>query len=151
MGRAHPSIRPMQESDLEAVSALDRSRFGADRSFFLARRLALYPEVCRVHLDGDRVDGYILGRSREKWTSLGPWLATAGPEAALALLEGVAPEHGLLDVAVGVLDVNAAAVPILRGLGMQEREDPPWRMALGSGPLLGMSADLYAIGSPAKG
>ena len=97
------------------------------------------------------MDGYILGRSGERRTSLGPWLATAGPEAARALLESVAPEGGSLDVAVGVLDVNAAAVAMLRGLGMQEREDPPWRMALGSGPLLGMSTDLYAIGSPAKG
>ena len=42
-GRRHDSVRPMTARDLAEVLALDREAFGADRSFFLQRRLELSP------------------------------------------------------------------------------------------------------------
>jgi hypothetical protein len=56
-------------------------------------------------------------------------------------------------VALGVLEGNTAATALARGLPLQERPDPPWRMVLGD-PRCGYGASAawqITIGSAAKG
>lgn len=151
VGRADPAVRPMNEGDLARVLALDADHFGADRSYFLARRLVLYPDLCRVHVTDGVVDGFMMGRGSPQGVGVGPWLSTSGRDGALAMLESLAPAGVSIPVRAGVLTEAVGSVELMRGLGLSEREDPPWRMVWGAGPLLGMSPCLYALGSPAKG
>jgi ribosomal protein S18 acetylase RimI-like enzyme len=64
-GQSHPDVRSMRADDLPGVFALDRQAFGEDRSFFLGRRLELYPELCKVMLEEGKLTGFILGRRGE--------------------------------------------------------------------------------------
>jgi ribosomal protein S18 acetylase RimI-like enzyme len=150
-GRAHPHVRPMVEVDLDAVRALDRSAFGVDRGFFLERRLAQSPVLCKVLEQDGKIVGYVLGRRTEDLVSVGPWVVHPEVERPVDLLESLAVETGDCTLGLGILESNTAAVAAVRALGFAERADPPWRMALGPSNALGASPMAYAVGSPAKG
>lgn len=150
-GRAHPHVRPMRPADLVAVSALDEAAFGADRSFFLARRLSLYPALCRVLEQGGRIAGYVMGRPAGAGVSAGPWVVGPGVERAADLLEALAPAGEMLEMSAGVLATNEAAVATLKGLGFAELDDPPWHMLRGEPAQLGASPQAYAVGTAGKG
>jgi ribosomal protein S18 acetylase RimI-like enzyme len=149
-GRAQACVRAMRYDDLETVSNIDKQAFGADRAFFLQRRLSLYPELCKVLDCNGEISGYIVGRRGLNSISAGPWIVRPEAPSAAALLESLAAEVKDARVSLGVLETNGRALEIIRSLGLVERPDPPWRMVLGSGEL-GASPQLYAIGSAAKG
>ncbi len=154
-GRIPPSrgagVWPMGYGDLPKVSAIDLRAFGADRSFFLKRRLDQYPELAWVRLKEGRIVGYIFGRRREGFCWPGPiWSADAGRHAAF-LLRGFAMGAGDVDIQVGVLDINTRAVALMRRLGFEEKREPSRRMALGEGDPVGLQPGLLAIGTAGKG
>jgi len=149
-GRSLASVRAMRAADLETISRIDRPAFGADRAFFLRRRLALYPELCKVLVCDGEISGYIVGRRGWNSVSAGPWVVRPEVPGAAALLESLAAEAPEARISLGVLETNGQAVETIRALGLVERPDPPWRMVLGAGEL-GASPQLYAIGSAAKG
>jgi ribosomal protein S18 acetylase RimI-like enzyme len=150
-GKASPQARRMVASDLEQVSALDYRSFRADRSFFLRRRFAKYPELCYLLVEAGHIVGYIMGRRDEDWIAAGPWVMneqTGDPSELLnAFAFGVAGQA----FSLGILDTNRAACDLVHSLGFVEREDSPWRMALGTSHDLGASPQCYAVGSAAKG
>jgi len=151
-GRSHARVRPMRADDLDAAAALDRLAFGADRRFFLARRLALYPELGRVLEREGQMAGFILGRRAPGRVSAGPWVVRPGVESPGDLLESLALEvSDAEELSLGVLTTNAAAVAALRAFGLIEHPQSPWRMALGAPGPYGSPAQCYAIGSAAKG
>jgi ribosomal protein S18 acetylase RimI-like enzyme len=150
-GQKHPGVCPMRPEHLPDVSRLDRQAFGADRGFFLARRLALYPERCYVLEEAGDMAGFIMGRQGGEYVPVGPWLARPGVAHPERLLESLAAGIGGRKLAYGVLDTNRPAVELARALGLNEVPAPPWRMALGPAADLGTSPELYAIGSAAKG
>ena len=150
-GKQHPQVHAMQPDDLPAIFALDKWAFGADRSFFLRRRLELFPKFCMVMKKGRRIAGYIQGRCGEGWVSAGPWVLDEGITEAGCLLESLACEAGDLSISMGVLDNNAPAMELLQSLGFTIRKDSPWRMALGFSNSLGASLACWAVGSAAKG
>jgi ribosomal protein S18 acetylase RimI-like enzyme len=154
-GRPAPRVRAMRPDDLEEVFRLDRQAFGADRSFFLARRLARFPELSKVLVQDGRLAGFLLGRRGQvpegEWTAAGPWVVAPGVEQPEELLESLAPQGGSLRLSVGVLETNAAAVSLVRSLGFTGRQDSPWRMALGEPGNLGDSPLALAVGTAAKG
>ena len=144
-------VRRMAKSDLDQVFTLDKASFGADRSFFLRRRLLLFPELCHVTVTGSKLTGFILGRSGDGWVSAGPWVVHEQAKNPLALLNALAVEAHGDPISVGVLDANQQACDLMRSLGFTLREDSPWRMALGRRDDLGTSPRCYAVGSAAKG
>ena len=146
-----PHVRSIQNADLDLVCALDRRAFGADRSFFLRRRLERNPELSWVLLDRDRLLGFILGRRGEGWLMAGPWVAVEDAPRPECLLQCLSAEAGNTPLSVGVLESNQPAVELIRSLGFVERGDSPWRMSLGPSSDLGASRLCWAIGSPAKG
>ena len=150
-GTPHPHVRAMCAGDLEAVCDLDCQAFSADRSFFLQRRLSLYPKLCKVLERDGGIAGYIMGRRGTEWASAGPWVVRPDIDRPGDLLESLAMEVGGLGLGVGVLETNTDAVGTVRLLGFAERADPPWRMVLGLSGHLGSSNMCYAVGSPAKG
>lgn len=149
--RSHPGVRDMQIEDLDAVSEMDRDAFGGDRRFFLERRLSLYPELCKVCECAGDIGGFIMGRRRGGVVWVGPWVVRGDVEHPAHLLEGLRGEGDTFDVRLGVLETSSEAVRMMRGLGFSERSQTPWRMALGSSGHLGLSSQVYAIGSGAKG
>ena len=150
-GNSHPQVRAMRAEDLPAVARLDRRAFGDDRSFFLKRRLALYPELSRALETDGRLDGFILGRRGRDWVAAGPWVVGFEAQHPEWLLESLATETGGTTLGVGVLEMNIRAVGILRSSGLAERPECPWRMVLGTDGFAGASTQLYAVGSAAKG
>jgi ribosomal protein S18 acetylase RimI-like enzyme len=150
-GRVSPAVRPMRAEDMETVSAADRQAFGADRRFFLNRRLRLYPELCRVLELGGEIAGFIMGRRATGIVSIGPWWVRPDAPRPADLLAALAHEAGDAVIGLGVLETNTPAVTLLRSLGLSEHPTPPWRMVLGESERLGVSPELYANGSAAKG
>lgn len=150
-GRQPAGVRPMHATDLPEVYSLDRLAFGDDRSFFLANRLKRFPDLCKVLVDDGCIRGYICGRSGEGYLATGPWVIADSKADPLPLLESLACQAGEAILSVGVLESNAHAHSLVRSLGMVERVDSPWRMALGPDEDLGRSPECYGVGSAAKG
>ncbi len=155
VGKTFAHIRPMQVVDLQAVAQLDGQAFGGDRSFFLARRLSLYPDLCKVLEMNGRLAGFIVGRRgigpENSWTAAGPWVIASGVEHPESLLQSLPVESSSLPLSLGILETNWAAVSLVRSLGFVERPDSPWRMVLGRPGNLGDSPLAYAVGTAAKG
>jgi len=150
-GRPGPQVRPMTARDLETVFGLDLAAFGADRSFFLNRLLALNPELCKVFEESGKVLGYVFARRGSGLVWAGPWYAGDRVEQPRQLLESIAIEAGELPIGLGILEVNDRAVSLVRSLGFSLRRNPSWRMVMGTSDRLGLSNLLYAIGSAARG
>ena len=156
-GRDHPHVRTIRVEDLDAVYALDREAFGADRRFFLARRLAREPKLCKVLEQDGQIGGFVIGQRGGTRVSAGPWVVRPEVERPADLLESLVLEAEETTIGLGVLESNAAAVAAVRALGLEARDDSPWRMVLetpsspSSPGALGASPMAYAIGSPAKG
>jgi len=150
-GSSHPDVRPMVAADLPAVFELDRRHFGADRSFFLRRRMERFPELAKVQVRGARLAGYILGRRGVDWVSAGPWVVDETNPEPFLLFDALAREAAGKRISAGVLASNEAAAAFYRSLGFAERPDSPWRMALGGEAILGASPFCLAVGSAAKG
>ena len=150
-GKASPRVRRMEVRDLGKVSALDKRAFGADRSFFLRRRWAKFPELSYVLVTAGRITGFILGRKGEDWLSVGPWVMQDQAENPAELLSAFTLGKENQPFSLGVLETNREACNLVSALGFEERQDSPWRMALGASENLGASPLCYAVGSAAKG
>jgi ribosomal protein S18 acetylase RimI-like enzyme len=150
-GHLSLDVRPMRAADMETVAASDRLAFGADRRFFLERRLALYPELCKVMERDGVITGYILGRRGYGVIGVGPWWVREDARRPAELLYALAAEVGDTAIGVGVLETNTPAVGLLRSVGLAEHPTPPWRMVLGADERLGAATELFANGSAAKG
>ena len=141
----------MRAEDMGTISAADRQAFGADRRYFLERRLALYPELCKVMEQGGEITGYIFGRRGCDVIGAGPWWVRRDAARPADLLYALALETGNTVIGIGVLEINSRAVDLLRSLGLDESPAPPWRMVSGESEGLGAAPELYANGTSAKG
>jgi len=150
-GKPSLHVRRMVIRDLDQVSAIDKLSFGADRSFFLRRRLELFPELSHVMIDSERIIGYIFGRDGQNWVSAGPWVVKEDAKNPVDLLSALALDAGDRPISIGILETNHQACDMVRRLGFKERSDSPWRMASDRSNNLGASPSCYAVGSAAKG
>ncbi len=97
---AGDDLRAMREDDLDAVCALDRCAFDADRSAVLRTRLDRAPRFARVVETRDGIVGYSLGRDGRRGEHVGPIVA---PDATSALqlldaaLEAARPRPIIVD------------------------------------------------------
>jgi predicted N-acetyltransferase YhbS len=144
-------VRRMTAGDLDQVFALDRRSFGADRSFFLRRRLELFPELSYVMVNDRRITGFLFGRGGKNWIAAGPWVVDESDENPADLLKAFALEGSGRPISIGILDSNPQACKLVQSLGFVALIDSPWRMASGSRTDLGASLNCYAVGSAAKG
>lgn len=144
-------LRPMRRDDLPALFESDREAFGADRSFFLERRLDLHPEFAWVAEDAAGPAGFILGQMGNGLVSAGPWVVAERYPRPLGMLAPLGLAAGGLPLRIGVLETNETAVRALRALPGLVEKPPSRRMVLGPSGRLGNSARCWAVGSPAKG
>jgi ribosomal protein S18 acetylase RimI-like enzyme len=151
IGKTNPQVRAMQVNDLPAVCDLDRQAFGADRGFFLARRLSIFPELSQVLQNDIRIVGFIMGRRGQGWVVAGPRVVAPDVVNPLPLLESLADVVGQVSISIGILSSNTQALETVHSLGFTENPNSPWRMALGPDNDLGASNQCIAVGSAAKG
>jgi GNAT superfamily N-acetyltransferase len=142
------NIRPIQEADWAAITALDADVFGADRSGLLRRLAERLPASALVAERGGPIVGYLLGRDGRTMNQLGP-LAAENEDVAMALLSrGVAAvpaplaidlpdRHGRLREWLGTLDFKV--------------ERPLTRMVYGRSKAFDDGARLFAIAGPELG
>jgi ribosomal protein S18 acetylase RimI-like enzyme len=150
-GKKSTHVRKMTVRDLDQVFTLDKASFGADRSFFLKRRVELFPELSYVMVKSTRITGFILGRGGKNWIAAGPWVVDGSDENPADLLNAFASEANDRPISIGILDSNPQACRLVQSLGFVARPDSPWRMVSGSISPLGVSPSCYAVGSAAKG
>lgn len=150
-GRTAPGVRPIRPDEVDAVAALDRAAFGADRRGFLERRLRQYPDLCRVAIAGGAPAGFVLARPAGNHISAGPWVVTPALSHPTDLIAALLPPGISARVGMGILETNQPARAAADELGFSELPDPPWRMVHGQDTGLGCSPQCYAIGSAAKG
>lgn len=150
-GAAWNGMRRMMPTDLEQVCALDRQFWGADRRFFLRRRLQLHPTLCHVLERNGVVAGYVMARPRAGRLWVGPWVVrpdVAEPERMLGVLAAPGtsvPAHA------GVLSSNVRACQAFAQMDWKAGDNPPWRMLCGVDAGLGDSAGVLTNGTSAKG
>ncbi|MEK6977789.1 MAG: GNAT family N-acetyltransferase [Candidatus Hydrothermarchaeota archaeon] len=104
--------------DVDELVAFDGPRFGDGRGKLLRRLQEEYPDLCKVHREGGRIAGYIMGRRSETGAEIGPWVSRQSCargllEAELAGLEG--------EVWVSVPENNGEALETVRSCGFRER------------------------------
>lgn len=150
-GAAHPHVRPMHEADLDAVCALDRAWWGADRGFFIRRRRQLHPTLCHVFERGGVIAGYVLARRRGDKLWIGPWCAAPDVEAPEALAAALVEPGATAQVHAGVLASSTRAREALARLELAAGIDPPWRMVRGPDVRLAHRLAVLANGTSAKG
>jgi len=150
-GARHPRIRPARASDMESIARLDRAAFGDDRSFFLRRSLDLYPDLCFLFEERDRIEGFILGKPGHDLISVGPWLATKAIADPRVLLDHFAAENPGSELKMGLLVSNERCAALLRSDSSFRETEHSWRMVQGPSDHLGNHASLFAIGSPSTG
>ncbi len=120
-------VRAMRPAHLEAVLALDRRVFGADRSPLLQQALASAPDLARVVTHGRELSGYCLGRHGEHSDHLGPVVGDA--ETARQLVTGCLSERRDRPLIVDAR-VTASWIAQLEALGFRVQR-PFTRMYLG--------------------
>lgn len=150
-GGKHSYVRKMSHADLEVVCRLDADLFGADRSFFLRRKVSGYPNLCFIAEQTDALLGYLVARPGEGVIAIGPWAVNPRLAHPLALLEQLSLVALGKRLRIGVLESNQPAVLLLRATPGLVEGQASWRMMLGEGSGFGDHQWLYAIGSAAKG
>jgi creatinine amidohydrolase len=84
------NVRPMQDSDVDAVVQLDAAAFGAERLLVVDRFRALAPEFAFVgEDDAGGLTGFSLGRHGDRFEQIGPLIAV-DIDGARALLAATA-------------------------------------------------------------
>jgi len=147
-----PPVRPMGTVEFDRVCSLDTRAFGVDRSFFLRRRLVLYPELACTHKEDGEIAGYIFGRRTGVRLWAGPWWVAGDAVNPASLLAEFGRGLGASEISLGVLEANTRAMTLVRELGFEEKSAASIRMVMGNvGEAPGLSPDLWAIGSAAKG
>lgn len=150
-GKSHPHVRRFCSRDLEIISRIDSDLFSDDRSFFLKRRLVLYPNLCFVIEINGEILGYIMARQGVDVISVGPWAVRGSFEEPNILIERLALEAEGKTLRIGVLESNKKALDTMRAFQSFDEKSPCWRMVLGDFEGLGIHDELFAIGSAAKG
>ena len=144
------SVRPMTHTDLDKFLKLDRTAFGADRSFFIKRRLQTFPNLCHV-IDDAGLLGYVMGQPGHGVVTVGPWYVQNDLVDPLSLLRAIAANAPEAKLRAGVLEAFEYPVALMRSMHAFAETEPSWRMVLGPDIGLGASERLYAVGSPATG
>jgi hypothetical protein len=83
--------------------------------------------------------------------TVGPWHVHDESVNPLSLLRANAHAVSPAKLRVGVLECNLAATSLMRSLTTFVETEPSWRRVLGPDIGLGVSRELFAVGSPATG
>lgn len=146
---ADPRARPMREEDFEAVLAIDRVAFGADRAVLLRSFFQRAPGYAWVAIQNSAICGYCFGRPGFLYHQLGPVVAS-NSEIAAALAGTCLGRYHATRVGVDILPHDGSWPRWLEQRGFTE-ERSLVRMHRGKNRHPGRVSDVYAITGPEFG
>jgi GNAT superfamily N-acetyltransferase len=143
-----PTVRPMREGDVLAVSAYDARQFGADRAFMLTHLHGRLPAAAHIAEGRGGIRGFVLGRDGRASTQIGPLVAEDAATAIALLRAALAGITGPVCIDLGnahqavVEAVTRASFgpqfPFIRMIhGRSQPFDDPQRVVAIAGPELG--------------
>ena len=136
-------------TDVEAIVAIDRDVFGADRGQLLRSVAAAAPELVVLARRAENCDGYALGRRGSLADHLGPWIAR-DEQTARAILRRFLEHSQRATVFVDVLRDNSWARTLVREEGF-DLSRPLTRMYRGENVGPGRTGLMCAILGPEFG
>jgi ribosomal protein S18 acetylase RimI-like enzyme len=142
-------IQPLTGADWDAVAAFDARVFGADRRVMLEWLWTGAPDYGWVARDGERLVGYVLGRSGHLFEHLGPVIADDAGTAARLLTECMPSRPDRSFVVDAPLD-QVEWRRFLAATGFVEQR-PFFRMSRGRPAPAGLPANLFATVGPEFG
>lgn len=143
------SASSWQCEDLDAVAAIDRNVFGADRRELLRSIAGAAPELVVLARQGESLKGYALGRRGSLADHLGPWSAR-DEQTARAILGTFLDGSGRDMIFVDVLRENQWARSLVNDRGF-ELSRPLTRMYRGENRSPGRPDRVCAILGPEFG
>lgn len=147
-GSHDKSVRPMNETDLTAVTAYDTTAFGADRTYVLEDLLRRMPECAFVAEARGEIRGYVLARDGLYSPQIGPLVADAGDIALLLLRRALTSISG--SVCIDVSDHHKELTDWLKICGLAP-QFPFIRMIHGRSRPLDDPDRVYVIAGPELG
>lgn len=143
-------IRPLTESDMDAVAAFDAPIFAGDRSALLRHLQTREPARAMGAWKGDTLTGFALARDGRTWTQIGPVIATEQETAkalvAAAANAGSGPDALLIDA----MDYHTDYLDWLKTGGF-EFQRPYIRMLHGSDQPLDRKDYVFSPAGPELG
>lgn len=142
------AIRPLVDSDLPVLTAIDHTVFGGDRSALLEHLLPRVPGVPHGAWRDGALVGYVLGREGREAHQVGPLIAESAEiaitlaRAALGAIEG--------PVYLDAPDAQADFVRWLEARGFAQQR-PFFRMYRGRSKGFDEPARIFAIAGPELG
>jgi GNAT superfamily N-acetyltransferase len=143
-----PAIRPMRESDWQAVLEMDLPAFGASREPLLRSLAARLPQAALVCEQQGTIAGFVLGRDGREARQLGPLVARDGQAAQALLAEGV--RRAGAPIYVDVVDRAQDLARWARGAGFVLQR-PFTRMVRGAPRAPGKEAGVFLVAGPELG
>jgi GNAT superfamily N-acetyltransferase len=141
-------VRPISESDWNAIIILDRCHFQADRIKLLRQKWSRYPTYSKVLVRKGNITGFIFAHPILTGIKVGPWITDPTEPHPEMLLHAIGEEAHGASVSLGVLEKNKRAVKICHQMGLMEYAFSN-RMIWGEEPF--WTAGIYAIGGPDRG
>jgi ribosomal protein S18 acetylase RimI-like enzyme len=143
------TVRPLSPADWDDIVAFDTRVFGAERRAMLEWLWAGAPEYAWVARDGERLAGYVFGRSGHLFEHLGPVIADDAGTAA-RLLTACRPSRADRAFVVDAPLDQVEWRKFLAATGFVEQR-PFYRMSRGLPAPAGLPANLFATIGPEFG
>lgn len=141
-------MRQMEETDLEVLFTLDNKHFHSDRSLLLKTLFQNHPELCKVYIEENQIQGFIMGSPRDNYIKVGPWVINNPKEDVRCMLSSFGSPSETPQLFMGILESQTQALQIATDMGMESRYFSI-RMHRGSKPV--STPHIFAIMGPDRG
>lgn len=141
--------QPVSVKFLSHIRSLDGIVFGTERKKLMKYLLQLYPQKGWVLLNGDRFEGFVLGRDGYRYHHIGPVIATDTGHA-ITLIAQALQQLATQAVVIDVLSDKKELIQVLQHHGFVEQRQFV-RMYKEQNPFPGNTGLLYAIAGPEFG
>jgi hypothetical protein len=142
-------LRHIDCESLSEVLKLDKSIFGADRTYLLQTLLQNYPGKAFLLKQNHKLDGYIFGRDGARFNYIGPVFALSSDSARIFVAKTLESLNNQ-PVALDILQDKEDLVKWLESIGFVKQRYFV-RMYLKSNPYPGIVKNQYAISGPEFG
>ncbi len=141
-------IRTMDAADLDYVLTLDKKYFQSDRSLLLTTLFQNHPKLCKVYIEENQIQGYIMGTPRENYIKLGPWVIDNPKHNVSCMLSSYGSPSLTPQLFMGILESNPQALKMATEMGLQAKH---FSIRMHRGENLIASPHIYAIMGPDRG
>ncbi|UYP46276.1 hypothetical protein NEF87_002561 [Candidatus Lokiarchaeum ossiferum] len=141
-------IRQMEESDLDEICAMDFKYFQSDRSLLLITLFQKHPDLCKVYIEENQIQGYIMAAPRENCIKVGPWVVNNPKKSVKCMLTSFGSPSETPQLFIGILESQQQALQIATDLGFESHYFSI-RMHRGPNPI--STPHIFAIMGPDRG